>query len=146
MQIKTANIAPAIQVEIHDTFGNLTADTDSITLAINNNPSAGTLSGTASVNAVAGVATFSDINIDNAGVGYTLDATATGLTTATSAAFNINSVPTQLVITQEPTDTNNGSSITPAMTVEIRDASNNLLQVQLMTSLFLLIQILVQGL
>ena len=94
--------------------------------AINNNPSAGTLSGTASVNAVAGVATFSDINIDNAGIGYTLDATATGLTTATSASFDITQTPTQLVITQQPTNTNNGFTISPSLTVEIRDASNNL--------------------
>ena len=123
---QNVNISPSIVVEIQDAFGNRTADTDSITLAINNNPAGGTLSGTASVNAVSGQATFTDINIDNTGVGYTLDATATGLTTATSAAFNINAVPTQLVITQQPSNVGVGANITPAITVEIRDASNNL--------------------
>lgn len=121
------NIAPAIQVEIQDSFGNRTTDTDSITLAINNNAGpGGTLAGTATVAAVNGIATFSDINIDIAGSGYTLDATAGGLTTATSVGFNIIAVPTQLVITQEPTDTNEGIAISPAITVEIRDAANNL--------------------
>jgi len=93
---------------------------------INNNPSGGTLSGTMAKAAVSGVATFNDIQIDTAGVGYTLNATATGLTLATSASFNITATPTQLIITQEPTNTYNGSNITPAITVEIRDAANNL--------------------
>lgn len=120
------NIAPAIEVEIQDAYGNKTTDTDSITLAINSNPSAGTLSGTASVNAVAGVATFSNLQIDNTGVSYDLNATATGLTGATSASFDITTTPTQLVITQEPTNTDVNATISPAITVEIRDGSNNL--------------------
>ena len=103
----------------------MTTDTDNITLAINANPGAGTLAGT-TVAAVAGTATFSDINIDNIGVGYTLDATVTGLTTATSNTFNISQTATQLVITQEPTDAVAGVNIAPSITVEIRDATNNL--------------------
>ena len=42
------------------------------------------LDGTVAVAAVAGVATFSGVNIDEAGAGYTLTASATGLTAATS--------------------------------------------------------------
>jgi hypothetical protein len=49
----------------------------------------GTLSGTKTVAAVAGVAIFATLGIDQAGTGYTLVATATGLTAATSAAFDI---------------------------------------------------------
>ncbi|MBD65172.1 MAG: hypothetical protein CME62_08195 [Halobacteriovoraceae bacterium] len=120
------DIAPAVSVEIVDSYGNRTSDTDSITLSINNNPSSGTLSGTTTVSAVNGLATFSDLNIDNVGDGYTLDANATGLTGATSSSFNIFSIPTQLVITSEPTDTYNDFVIAPAITVEIRDASNNI--------------------
>lgn len=120
------DISPSIQVEIQDAFGNKTADTDTITLAINNNPNAGTLSGTLPVAAINGSATFSDINIDNVGIGYTLDATAAGLTTSTSAAFDIIAIPTQIIITQEPSNSYNSFDITPAMTVELRDASNNL--------------------
>ncbi len=121
------NISPSIEVQIQDAYGNVTTDTDSITLAINNNAGpGGTLSGTLTVAAVNGVASFNDINIDIAGIGYTLDATAAGLTTATSSAFNISQVPTQLIITQQPTDAFNNIAIAPAITVEIRDASNNL--------------------
>jgi Tol biopolymer transport system component len=58
-------------------------------VAIGTNPSGGTLSGTTMIIAVAGVATFSNLSIDKAGTGYTLQATSGALTAATSAAFNI---------------------------------------------------------
>jgi len=85
-----APIAPAVQVAVQDAFGNLvTTATHSVVATIGTNPSAGTLSGTTTANAVKGVATFSDLSIDNAGTGYALAASATGLTGATSAAFEI---------------------------------------------------------
>jgi hypothetical protein len=46
-------------------------------------------SGTLTVTVSNGVATFSDLSIDLAGDGYTLHATATGLTAADSGAFRI---------------------------------------------------------
>ena len=49
----------------------------------------GTLSGTTTVPVVNGIATFSDLSIDQPGNGYTLRVTATGLLGAESAAFNI---------------------------------------------------------
>lgn len=50
--------------------------TDTVTLEIGTNPSAGVLSGTLSVAAVAGVAVFGPLQISLAGNGYTLIATA----------------------------------------------------------------------
>ena len=83
-------ISPPVTVQIQDAFGNLvTSSTASITLAIGNNPGGGTLSGTTTVTVVAGVATFSNLSIDKAGTGYTLTASSSGLTGATSSAFNI---------------------------------------------------------
>ena len=85
-----ASIAPAITVQVQDANGTLVANsTASIGMAIGTNPSGGTLSGTTSVSAVAGVATFSNLSINNVGTGYTLQATSTGLTSVTSNAFNI---------------------------------------------------------
>src|SRR2546427_39032 len=83
-------ITPAVQVAVQDAQGNtvMTATT-SITVAIGTNPASGTLSGTTTVAAVSGVATFSNLSIDKAGTGYTLTASATGLTGATSSAFNV---------------------------------------------------------
>ena len=63
-----------------------------VTIAIGHNGGtllAGTLSGTKTVNIVNGVATFSDLSIDQPGNGYTLVATVPNVVTVESAPFNI---------------------------------------------------------
>jgi hypothetical protein len=61
-----------------------------ITLSISTNPSGGTLSGTLTLTVVNGVATFSDLSIDLAGMGYTLHASVGGgLPDLDSNPFNI---------------------------------------------------------
>ena len=122
-----AAISPAITVQVLDAFGNLTADTSAVTLGIGTNPSGGTLSGTATVNAVAGVATFSTLSIDKAGVGYTLAASDGALAGASSNAFTI--VPAaaaSLAFGTQPSDTTAGNAIAPAVTVQLFDAFGNL--------------------
>src|SRR5207248_4957263 len=90
-----ATITPGATVQIQDANGNLTNSTASVTMAIGTNPSSGTLSGTLTVAAVNGTATFSNLSIDKGGNGYTLQASSTGLSSATSGAFNIsNPAPT----------------------------------------------------
>jgi hypothetical protein len=78
-------------VEVVDQFGNvvISDNSDTVTVAIGNNPSGGTLSGTLTVTVVNGIATFSDLSIDLAGGGYTLHASAAGLTDADSGPFTI---------------------------------------------------------
>ena len=58
-----------------------------MTLAIGTNPGGGTLSGTTTVAAVNGVATFSNLSINKVGTGYTLTASDGSLTAATSSSF-----------------------------------------------------------
>jgi hypothetical protein len=122
-----ATLAPAITVEIQDAGGNrVSGATNSITVAIGTNPNDGTLSGTTTSSGVAGVATFSTLKIDSAGTGYRLTAAATGLTGATSSAFNISVGPAaQLGFLTPPSDAVAGSAIAPAVQVEIRDAGGN---------------------
>jgi len=122
-----ATITPAVQVEVQDAGGNrVTSATNSVSLSITTNPKAGTLSGTTSLAAVAGVATFSNLSIDSAGSGYRLGATAAGLNDATSPTFNITVGPAaQLGYSVQPSDVTAGASITPAVKVEIRDAGGN---------------------
>ena len=100
-----AVLSPAVTVLVEDASGNVVAsDTSSVTVAIGNNPSGGTLSGTLTVAAVNGVATFSDLSIDKSGNGYTLtasDTTGNGLLTATSAPFSIGIPPS---VTADPSD------------------------------------------
>ncbi len=82
-------------VAVQDAGGNTVttgaSSTATVTLAIGSNPGGGTLTctGGLSRNAVAGVATFAGCSINSAGVGYTLVATSTGLTSATSTAFTV---------------------------------------------------------
>ncbi len=77
-------------VTVRDSQGNtVTNSTASITVAIGTNPGGGTLSGIATRSAASGVASFSDLSINNAGNGYTLTASAQGLTGATSNAFSV---------------------------------------------------------
>jgi hypothetical protein len=100
-----------------------TGFTGDVTLAITSGTgtAGATLSGTATVAAVAGVASFADLSIDSVGTGYTLTAATAGVTDIVSAAFDITAGPaTQLTFTVEPTDAVAGAAITPAIEVTAR--------------------------
>jgi hypothetical protein len=85
-----ATITPALQLRAATSAGTVdTTFVNSVTVAIGANPGGATLSGTTTVPAVAGVATFSNLSINNSGTGYTLTAAAPTLTSATSATFNV---------------------------------------------------------
>jgi hypothetical protein len=78
-------------VKLEDDSGNIaTTYSNAVTLALSNNPGSGTLTVTTNpLSASAGVASFSGCSINAVGSGYTLQATASGLTSATSGPFNI---------------------------------------------------------
>jgi hypothetical protein len=80
-------------VNVLDASGNIVDSNASITLAITTGTpasgGAGTLIGTTTVSAVNGVATFSGLSIDTAGVGYRLTAASGQLTPADSALFSV---------------------------------------------------------
>jgi hypothetical protein len=89
--VRSVAIAPAMRVTALDAQGNVaTGFTGNVTLAIATNPGGGTLAGVLTQAAANGIATFSGITINNAGAGYVLKATATGLTDGLSVLFNIN--------------------------------------------------------
>jgi len=120
-----ATITPPVTVRIEDAGGNLVNDTRNVTLAIGTNPSGGTLSGTLTQAASAGIATFANLSIDKAGNGYTLNATAT-LAGATSNPFNIGvGVPSKLVFTTEPGGGTGGSAFATQPVVTVEDAGGN---------------------
>ena len=81
---------PAVVVQVQDANGNLVSEaTNSISVAIEANPANGVLAGSTQAAAANGVASFNTLAIDKAAVGYTLTATAAGLSAATSPAFEI---------------------------------------------------------
>ena len=122
------SLGPNIQVEVQDASGQtVTSFTGNITVALSANPGSGTLSGTKTVAATAGTATFLDLNIDKNAVGYSLTATASGLTSATSASFTVDpGAASQLLFTLSPSTTTAAGIITPRVEVSARDAQGNL--------------------
>ena len=86
----TAGGGFGLTIKAEDRFGNVvTSFTGKVTIALANNPGRSTLGGTLTVTAVKGVASFSGLALNKAGSGYTLKATASGLTSATTGAFNV---------------------------------------------------------
>lgn len=84
------NIIPAIEVAARDTLGNTDVTfTGSVTVALGANTIGAFLEGTKTVAAVFGVARFGELSINRVGTGFTLVATASGASSATSAAFDI---------------------------------------------------------
>src|SRR3989442_316441 len=122
-----ASITPALQVTAEDPLGNTDpAFTGNVTVALGANPGSGTLSGTTTVAAVAGVATFPGLSINKVGTGYTLTVSATGATGTTSAAFTIApGAASQLVFSVQPSATTAGAAITPAVQLTAQDAQGN---------------------
>src|SRR5439155_1230703 len=122
-----AAITPALQVTALDAQGNpATGFTGNVTIAIGANPGGAALSGSASVAAVAGVGTFGDLSLDRAGTGYTLTASATGPTGATSTPFDVApAAANRLVFTVQPSSATAGAVITPAAQVTAQDGLGN---------------------
>jgi len=111
---------PSVTVAIVDAFGNLvTTATDPVGVDLETNPAGGTLSGTTSVGAVNGVATFADLSIDQVGTGYTLRASSGALTSIVSTAFSVTTIDVGvLVFTVQPVTTAAGTAITVEVTVQ----------------------------
>ena len=118
-----ANFAPTITAEIVDAFGNRVNSSANVTLGIASGT--GSLDGTATVAASNGLATFNNMNIDEAG-SFTLSAASAGLSTDTSSSFTISAgVASAINFVQEPTDATAGANFTPTVTAEIVDAFGN---------------------
>lgn len=113
-------------VEVRDAAGNVVTNaTSAVTATIGSG--GGTISGTTTVNAVGGVATFSSLIIDGTIGDRTLTFSAPGLTPVTSAAFALQAgAPTQLVIRTQPNGAVVGVPFTTQPVIELRDAAGNL--------------------
>lgn len=124
-----SNLTTQPVVRVLDRVGNLmTSDnTTAVTVALTTANGA-TLNGVTTVTAVAGVATFAGLDVDLAG-SYTMTATATGLSSATSAtAFTITHGAADHLDfdTQPSTVTASGVAFVQQPKIRIEDASGNL--------------------
>jgi hypothetical protein len=111
-----SNISGPPTITVRDNFGNtVTSSTASVTIGMGANPAGGTLSGTTTKNAVSGVASFSDLAVNQAGTGYTLTAASTGLSSVTSNIFNV-SVPAGVSLAAVPNSVPAGDPFTVTWT------------------------------
>ncbi len=120
-------IAPPVTVSAQDAAGNAVASfTGPVTIAIGSNPGGSVRGGTATRNAVAGVATFSDLTLNRSGTPYTFTASAPGLTDATSAAFTVSPGPPSalIVVSGGGQSAAAGTALSP-VTVRLQDALGN---------------------
>src|SRR5207247_704429 len=70
-----------------------------------------------------GTAIFDSLTLHKAGTSYTLVASATGLTGATSTVFAVTpATASKLAFSVQPTNATPGASISPAVTVQVLDA------------------------
>jgi hypothetical protein len=116
-------------VKVEDAGGNIvTSSSESISLAIASGTPAtggpGTLSGTTTVSASSGVATFSGLSINTAGTAYKLTATGTELSSANSSAFTISvGAAVKLAYSVVPSTGTAGTAF--SVTVQSQDAGGN---------------------
>jgi hypothetical protein len=121
-------ITPAVTVRVLDVNNNLVANSSAIIqMAIQNNAGGGTLTGTLTLAAVGGIATFNDLSIDKIGTGYTLRATSGALTSVTSSNFNITlGAAAKLGFTVQPTGANTNANLGTQPRVAVLDAGGNI--------------------
>ncbi|HVH67712.1 MAG TPA: hypothetical protein VM716_07590 [Gemmatimonadales bacterium] len=123
-----ATMAPVAVTMVDGQNSTLTSFTGNIHLDIspNANPGGAGLGGQQDVNAVAGVATFSNLIMTKAGSGYRLEATADGIGPVTSSSFGIapgpGNHPKFLV---QPSNTKSNVAITPPVQLAILDVYDN---------------------
>ena len=123
-----ATITPSVTVQVLDAADHPVSSSALITLAIGTNPAGGTLSGTPTQAAVNGLATFPGLSVNKAGNGYTLTANSTGLTGATSNAFNISvGAFSQLGFTTQPGGATAGIAFSQQPVVAAQDAGGNII-------------------
>lgn len=128
--IAGAAITPAVKAAVRDAFGNtFTTFTGNVTVALGANPGSDALTGTMTRAAVAGEATFTDLVLIKAAAGYTLTASAGGITGGTSNPFNItagavSATHSSAAVAPPGITASNGASAA-TITVTARDAFDN---------------------
>ena len=84
------------------------------------NPSHGTLNGTLTATVTNGIATFSGLTLDQAGIGYTLSATSGILTSPPSSPFNVTPASvSKLAVAIEPASVIAGAGF--GLTIDAED-------------------------
>ncbi len=121
-----ATIPGPPSVLVRDAFGNNVTSTMSVTMALGDFNGGATLSGTTTKATTGGTASFTDLNINKASIGYTLRASATGVSSTTSNLFNVSpGSATKLVFVTQPGNSTTSGAIIGPPTVSVQDNQGN---------------------
>jgi hypothetical protein len=122
--VSGAKLSPQPVVQILSSTNSLMSTSSAaVTAAIATG--SGALSGTTTVNAVNGVATFTNLTVSGGGP-FTLRFTSSGFTSATSASFTLTQTPASLAVQTQPDDANSGISFGAQPVVNILDGNGAL--------------------
>lgn len=119
---------PAVTVELQDDAGQKLSEAIAVTLTLSGGTAGAAFVGSTSATTVDGVATFSDLGVDKVGAGYTLIASAAGITSATSEAFDVTvGAPdaTTSTFTATPSQALADGVAAIALELRVRDAHGN---------------------
>ncbi len=118
-----------VQVAFVDAGGNVdTSIADGTQITLSRGRGTGTLGGTLTQGTTSGVATFSDLTLDQTGSNVTLLATVAGFPQAQSQVFSISNAGTaaRLEFLQQPTNATAGLGFTPSVSVRVVDTTGTL--------------------
>jgi alpha-tubulin suppressor-like RCC1 family protein len=122
-------LGSGVKIVVQDVLGDTVPNaTTSVTVAITagSGTAGATLGGTHTRTPVGGVLDFSDLKIDKAGTGYTLTASATGLSDIVSDPFNIEpGTRVKLGFGVQPTDVTAGYPMAAAVELWVEDQAGN---------------------
>lgn len=108
------NGAFGLEVYVTDAYNNLSSWANPISLNLSSNPGTGTLGGTLTKNAKGGDVSFTDLNLNQIGIGYQIRASSTGLQSATTSSFGVFD---ELVVKAIPSSVTAGSPFDVAIAV-----------------------------
>jgi hypothetical protein len=121
------SFTPTLIVDVENSSGSiLTTGSSQITLSVNG---PGTLGGVVTAESVNGVATFSGVSLNTAGL-YTMTATdeTFDITPAVSSNFTVSpAAADKLAITTQPTIATVGLTISPSLVVDVEDQFGNVI-------------------
>ncbi len=125
----TAGSEFGLTVSVENGSGDvLTNYSGDVTITLASNPGTGTLGGTFALPVTNGTASFSDLTLDTAGMGYTLRASSSGLASLVTSAFNVTPAAAyKLVLSTEPSSTATaGQAFSTQPVVEEEDQYGNI--------------------
>ena len=123
----TAGTKFGLVVDAEDDQGHVVTNYNStVTVTLAGGPSGAKLGGTLTVTANAGVATFSDLTLDTAGTGYTLQLTSGSLTSVTSENIQVDPAGAAYFVVATTFPNPDVAGTAASVTVSAYDANNNL--------------------